>query len=161
MVSIQRSSNTLRNTITLITALFIGLLSANAQDNRILEKYLFHNFDVYDRDFNLIKSISLKDMTPLGLYMLIGLDEQKYICVTIGKDDIYEIQIVNIVKGEEIDNRKINMYQGGMHIADTIAVINVFVEYDTTKRTTTPECITIDVINSPHYIRLSGLIYSK
>lgn len=128
------------------------------QNIDIVSNYAFHNFTVLDRDFNVIQEIPSKSGDPIGLYALAKADGKEYIVVTAGDESLYDIQVVNVVRGEVENNSRIDMYQGGMTFQGQIVVINVFLQYNVKRNNSIPEAITIDVNNSPTFIQLSGLI---
>lgn len=115
--------------------------------------FVWHKMVVYDRNDNVLDNFSGK-----GLIIETEINSKKYICITIGKESTYEIQIVNTVVDNPAENIKVVMYQGGQTINDKIAVITVFYIYLTDKNKVIPESIRIDVNNSDNVIELSGLI---
>lgn len=129
-----------------------------AQDYSVIQKFVFHEALVLNRDFSIQERIPSESGDPMGLYIFTEIEDKKCILVTIGEEPKYEILIVNIVEGDVEDGRRIDMYQGGMHFKGEIVVINVFLEFDISKNSKVPESITIDVNNSPNFIQFKGIL---
>ena len=129
-----------------------------AQDYQVNQKFVFHECLVLNRDFSIKEKIPSESGDPMGLYIFTEIEDKKYIVVTLGQETMYEIQVVNTVNGKVENGSRIDMYQGGMHFQESIVVINVFLEFDTTKNTEIPEAITIDVNNSPTFIQFKGIV---
>lgn len=144
--------------IVLIILLLFSSLVSFAEDDNILCKFAIHDYIVLDREFNVINNMPSSNGNSLGLFILAESNSKKYIVVTLGKDPVYEIVVVNEVYGDIKNGSKIDMYQGGMTFQGQIVVINVFLEYDVDKNLNIPEAITIDVHKSPNFIQLKGLI---
>ena len=62
--------------------------------------YAIHNWTVLDRSFNEVDNIQSNSGDPMGLFSISQADGKKYIVVTFGKEPVYEIQVVNEVKGK-------------------------------------------------------------
>jgi hypothetical protein len=85
-------------------------------------------------------------------------DDAKYLVVSLGKDPVYEIQIVNTVDISSEPGTKCIGYQGGMKFQDGIVVVNIIFFYDADKNADIPETVGIDVNGSPTIMELSGLV---
>lgn len=142
----------------LLVTVCISAISCYGQDADIKSLYAYHISTVLDRDFNVLKEIPSSTGDPIGIFGLAKYNEKDYITITLGHEPLYEIQVVNFVKGDVENGIRIDMFQGGMYVEEQIAVINVFLEYNIERNDNIPEAITIDVYKSPNYIRLSGLI---
>lgn len=147
----------MKKIVLLILGCILPLISCG-QGISIVSNYAFHNCTVLDRNFNVIQELPSQSGNPIGLYILAKENGKEYIAITIGDESAYEIKVVNVVRGDVENNTRIDMYQGGMIVEGQIAVINVFLEYNLKRNNSIPEAITIDVNNSPNFIRFSGLI---
>lgn len=139
--------------ILLLASALLLINTVNAEDIEFLHLYVFHHCTVLDRELNVINDIPSESGDPMGTFSLVESEGKKYIEVTLAEDPVYEILVVNEVKGKVKKGRRIDLYQGGMQFEGQIVIINVFIEYDTTKNTEYPDVITIDVHNSPNYIQ--------
>jgi hypothetical protein len=137
--------------------LLLNSVKASLQTELKSESYAYHTFTVKDRDNN-IKEEYHGDGAPIGLIIFIENDDAKYIEVSIGKDPVYEIQIVNTMDLTSEPGVKCTGYQGGMRTQSGIVVMNVLFFYDTDKNTEIPEIVGVDVNGSPTIMELSGLV---
>ena len=120
--------------------------------------FAYHSFTVKDRNFEVVQEYK-EDGHPLGVIIDANIDGTQMIGVTLGKETVYEVQIVNTVEDDGVNpNEKCVMYQGGMKFQGEIVVINVLYFYDVHKNKEIPEYVWIDVNNSPTIMELSGLV---
>jgi hypothetical protein len=159
MVPIKRSGNKMKRVIIVLSffMLLLNSVKASPQTELKSESYAYHTFTVKDRDYN-IQQEHHGDGAPIGMIIFAEDDDAKYLVVSLGKDPVYEIQIVNTMDIPSESGTKCIGYQGGMKFQGSIVVINVIFFYDTDKNTEIPETVGIDVNGSPTIMELSGLV---
>lgn len=144
--------------ILMFLMLLLNSVKASPQPEFKSESYAYHAFTVKDRDYN-IQEEQHGDGAPIGMIILAKEDNVvKYLVVSIDKDPMYEIQIVNTMDLQSDSGTKCIGYQGGMKFQGFIVVINVIFFYNTDKNMEIPETVGIDVNGSPTIIELSGLV---
>lgn len=139
--------------------LFFGIfisITAFAQE-RVLKSLIFHNCTISDRDFNFINEIPSSNGDPIGMFLLVEVDGNKYILVTLGKDPIYEF-FVALSKEENDNGLRSEIYAGGTEFQGQTVPLQLFLMYTTSS---IPDKIIVDVFNSPNYIILSNIVSSR
>lgn len=117
-------------------------------------KYVWHKMVVKDREFNIID----ESAEIMGVVVFTNINGVDYLAISIGKEMMYEIQIVNKVVENPDPSVRIEMLQGGQKIEEQTVAINIFLSYLTEINAEIPEKITIDVLGSTNYIEFSGLV---
>lgn len=76
--------------LSLILAAFFNIMAAE----QVIHSYIYHDFKVYDREYNLIEEIPSKNGDPMGLFLVAEIDGETYLSATVGKGTAYEFKIV-------------------------------------------------------------------
>lgn len=128
---------------------------ALSASEHVIHSYIYHGFKVYDRENNLIQDTPSSSGDPIGLFLVVDIDHEKYLSVTAGEDSVYEFKVVLSKAVDDEDGTHADVYAGGMTVDGQTVPLQVFVCYS---KASIPDVILIDVFNSPTLIELSRLV---
>lgn len=137
--------------LSLILAAFFNVMAAE----QVIHSYIYHDFKVYDRNYNLIEEIPSKNGDPMGLFLVAEIDGETYLSATVGKETGYEFKIVLSKQINDKNGTHADVYAGSMSVEGQTKPLQVFVCYS---KSLMPDVIVVDVFNSPTLIELSGLV---
>ncbi|MDE5822490.1 MAG: hypothetical protein K2H63_08430 [Paramuribaculum sp.] len=144
----------MKNVLFAFAMMLVASFNLSAAE-RVIHSYLYHGFEVYDRENNLIQEMPTSSGDPFGLFLVAEIDGEKYLTITVGETSLYEFRVALSKNVDEKDGTRADVYAGGMTVEEQIVPLQVFVCYS---KSTIPDVIIVDVFNSPTLIELSRLV---
>lgn len=138
--------------ILLILSIILTI-SMHAASQKVNDCLFFHNCKILNRDYEEVDFLSSPD-EPMGVFMILEEASQKFLVITIGDELAYDFPIAlskDVVEGKN----KTKVFAGGMDFEGHTVPLQVFVCYS---KYSTPDCIIVDIYDSPTIIELSKIV---